>query len=92
MNTALKLLIAPFVGLALLSPSLAAAQEEEGAFSTSSTTESSYAVEFPDDDLLGSELDSNLAILRVRPASTRMILIRPRLHFVHELTKSVENF
>ena len=92
MNTALKLLVAPFVALALLSPSLAAAQEEEGAFSTSSTTESSYAVEFPDDDLLGSELDSNLAILRVRPASTRMILIRPRLHFVHELTKSVENF
>ena len=64
MNTALKLLIAPFVGLALLSPSLAAA-EEEGAFSTSSTTESSYAVEFGDDDLLGGDLDSNSAILRV---------------------------
>jgi hypothetical protein len=90
MNNALKLLIAPFVGLALLSPSLAAA-EEEGGFSTTAT-ESSYAVEFGDDDLLGGELDSNIAILRVRPASTRLLLIRPRLHFVHELTKSVENF
>jgi hypothetical protein len=91
MNNALKLLIAPFVGLALLSPSLAAAEEEEAGFSTTAT-ESSYAVEFGDDDLLGGELDSNIAILRVRPASTRLLLIRPRLHFVHELTKSVENF
>jgi hypothetical protein len=50
-----------------------------------------YAVRFDDDLAFGDGLDATTAIIRVRPPGARMVLLRPRLHFVPELTKTVEN-
>ena len=45
--------------------------------------------EFSDDDLLGGGLDPGLARIRVRPASGRVLLIRPRVSFVQRMVDSV---
>jgi len=46
---------------------------------------------FPDDPLDAVGLSERGARLRLRGTSGRVTLIRPRAHFVFELTKSVEN-
>jgi len=46
---------------------------------------------FSDDQMIGSTLSENLAILNVRPHPLRVTLIRPRASFVAELLSSCEN-
>jgi len=46
---------------------------------------------FTDDQMLGSTLSDNLAILKLRPHPPRVTLIRPRASFVAELLSSCEN-
>jgi len=51
----------------------------------------SYAYDFSDDKLLGQEGFGNVPIINVRPKGRRDQLHRPRLQFVQEMLKSVEN-
>ena len=50
-----------------------------------------YAYTFPDDGLLGIDGMGTTPIIKVRPKGPRDLLHRPRLQFVQEMLKSVEN-
>jgi hypothetical protein len=50
-----------------------------------------YAYEFPDDKLLGVDGNGTTPMIKVRNKGLREMLHRPRLHFVQEMLKSVEN-
>ena len=65
------------------------APSKKGA-ATSETAEG-YAYDFSDDPLSGNSAAANAAVIRVRRAAARRTLIRPRLNFIPELFKSVEN-
>ncbi len=45
---------------------------------------------FDSDDLAANGYDTLAATLRLRPGAVRVLLIRPRVDFVGELSKSVE--
>ena len=45
---------------------------------------------FEDDDLLAAGLGSMGAVIKVRKGAARVQLLRPRVHFVPEMLKSVE--
>jgi hypothetical protein len=49
-----------------------------------------YAYAFDDDPLAAASNGSYTAQIRVVPGGVRRTLIRPRLHFIPELLKSVE--
>jgi hypothetical protein len=51
----------------------------------------SYSVNFLDDILQAPGAGSGVPLIRVRPPSGRATLIRPRVQFVQELYKSVED-
>jgi hypothetical protein len=53
--------------------------------------ESGYGYEFSDDPLNAGGFGPNDATIRVRPRAARTTLIRPRVSFVPEMLKSVEN-
>ena len=46
---------------------------------------------FKDDSLLGKDLAGDMPILGTRPPGRKQVLQRPRIQFVQELLKSVEN-
>jgi hypothetical protein len=50
-----------------------------------------YGYEFDDEPLAAGGFGPNDATIRVRPRAARTTLIRPRIQFVDELLKSVEN-
>jgi hypothetical protein len=50
-----------------------------------------YAYEFPDDKLLTADGAGVVPMIKVRPKAKRDLLHRPRLQFVQEMLKSVEN-
>lgn len=50
-----------------------------------------YGYEFEDDPLNAGGFGPNDATIRVRPRAARTTLIRPRISFVPEMLKSVEN-
>jgi hypothetical protein len=50
-----------------------------------------YAYEFHDDKLLGTDGAGTVPMIKVRPKGKRDVLHRPRLQFVQEMLKSVEN-
>lgn len=51
----------------------------------------SYAYSFHDDPLNAAGNFANSARIKVRPQGVRRTLLRPRLHFIPEMLKSVEN-
>lgn len=53
--------------------------------------EQGYGYEFEDDPLNAGGFGPNDATIRVRPRAARTTLIRPRISFVPEMLKSVEN-
>jgi ABC-type oligopeptide transport system substrate-binding subunit len=53
--------------------------------------EEGYAYHFNDDPLTANSSAATAARIRVAPRGMRRTLIRPRLHFIPELLKSVEN-
>jgi hypothetical protein len=53
--------------------------------------DSGYGYEFSDDPLNAGGFGPNDATIRVRPTAARTTLIRPRISFVQEMLKSVEN-
>lgn len=52
--------------------------------------EKGYGYRFDDDKLVGDTLGTTPALLKIRPGPSRVTLLRPRVHFVAELLKSVE--
>lgn len=56
-----------------------------------SKKDDNYGYEFKDDILNAPGNDANIAMIKVRPMRTREILTRPRVHFIPEMLKSVEN-
>ena len=50
-----------------------------------------YGYEFDDHPLAAGGFGPNDATIRVRPRAARTTLIRPRIQFVDEMLKSVEN-
>ena len=95
MKTMLKILAAFAVTIGFSAPVMAeevdaGATDEDTTYKTQDV-DGGQAVTFKDDLLDGAGMDGNAAILRVRPQAARLVLIRPRLHFVNELLKSAES-
>jgi hypothetical protein len=86
--------IAVGVGL-LLAASTALAQAGGGAgvktMEGAGSKDSGYGYEFGDDPLAAGGFGPNDATIRVRPGPVRTTLIRPRIQFVDQMLKSVEN-
>jgi hypothetical protein len=75
------------VGLAVLASSATVFAQS----AKSSDAEGGYGYEFSDDPLNAGGFGPNDATIRVRPTAARTTLIRPRISFVQEMLKSVEN-
>jgi len=88
MDQKLKLTFAALsVGLAVLaSTATVFAQSPKSA-----DGDGGYGYEFSDDPLNAGGFGPNDATIRVRPTAARTTLIRPRISFVQEMLKSVEN-
>lgn len=54
------------------------------------TTDTGYIYDLPEDDLVGQTLSSTPPLIKIRRPSPRIMLLRPRAHFVAEMLKSVE--
>ena len=79
-------LVAVFVGVAVfLMASSAFAQRSVD------TGKDGYGYEFDDDPLAAGGFGPNDASIRVRSGPVRTTLIRPRIQFVDNMLKSVEN-
>ena len=59
--------------------------------SSGSPAKSGYVYHFDDDRLFGEEMDPCRPRFPPRPAREHMALVRPRIGFVQELLRSVEN-
>lgn len=75
------------VGIAVLASSTAAFAQAKPAEGGGE----GYGYEFSDDPLNAGGFGPNDATIRVRPTAARTTLIRPRISFVQEMLKSVEN-
>jgi hypothetical protein len=73
------------VGLAAFMASGAALAQDKGE------GKEGYGYEFDDDPLAAGGFGPSDATIRVRPRAARTTLIRPRIQFVDEMLKSVEN-
>lgn len=82
MKTKIAMAVALCAGICAVAPSAQAdpPRREEG-----------YAYEFKDDGLMGKDMIGDVPILKVRNQGRRDLLHRPRLQFVQEMLKSVEN-
>lgn len=79
-------------GLALvLMASTAFAQGVRSVDGSTEGKEKGYGYEFGDDPLAAGGFGPNDATIRVRPGPVRTTLIRPRIQFVDQMLKSVEN-
>jgi hypothetical protein len=80
------------VGLATFMVSAGAfAQDEKAGAAAGGEKGDGYGYEFDDDPLAAGGFGPNDATIRVRPRAARTTLIRPRIQFVDEMLKSVEN-
>ena len=80
------------IGLAAFMASGAAlAQDKAGAAGGDDKKGDGYGYEFDDDPLSAGGFGPNDATIRVRPRAARTTLIRPRIQFVDEMLKYVEN-
>jgi len=80
------------VGLgAFLVASVSWAQGVRTTESAKKGDDSGYGYEFDDDPLAAGGFGPNDATIRVRPGPVRTTLIRPRISFVDNMLKSVEN-
>lgn len=75
----MKKTILIIIASTLLASPAAAQDEEKG-----------YGYIFDDDPLTGLGHGSTAATIRVRSQGVRQMLLRPRVHFIPELLKSVE--
>ena len=82
MKTKIAVALAFCVGICAVAPSAHADPPKK---------EDGYAYKFDDDSLLSKEGNGNVAMIPVRNKGRRDLLHRPRLQFVQEMLKSVEN-
>jgi hypothetical protein len=75
---------------AFMATGAALAQDKAGAAGGGDKADG-YGYEFDDDPLSAGGFGPNDATIRVRPRAARTTLIRPRIQFVDEMLKSVEN-
>lgn len=86
MRIAMRVAVSGSVLVALaLSAGMASAQVKE------SKSDDGYGYQFDDDPLNAGGFGPNDATIRVRAKAARTTLIRPRISFVPEMLKSVEN-
>jgi len=86
MRNGKRLAVCGGVGVALLlMAGLSSAQVKE------SKSDDGYGYQFDDDPLNAGGFGPNDATIRVRAKAARTTLIRPRISFVPEMLKSVEN-
>ncbi len=69
---------------------LSAAAEEPARSEAKPAQNGNYSYDFEDDKLLADSLAASGSLIRVRTGAARVMLMRPRLHFVPELLKSAE--
>ncbi len=93
-----RLFVAVLTGLALLaiaSSSFAQAPAAGGGVRAvegeAKSKDQGYGYEFADDPLAAGGFGPNDATIRVRQGPVRVTLIRPRISFVDQMLKSVEN-
>ena len=79
------------VGLAAFMASGAALAQDKAGAAAGDKGGDGYGYEFDDDPLAAGGFGPNDATIRVRPRAARTTLIRPRIQFVDEMLKSVEN-
>lgn len=86
MRNGMRLAVCSGLGVALLLVAgLSSAQVKE------SKSDDGYGYQFDDDPLNAGGFGPNDATIRVRARAARTTLIRPRISFVPEMLKSVEN-
>jgi len=86
MRNGMRLAVCGSLGAALLFVAgLSSAQVKE------SKSDDGYGYQFDDDPLNAGGFGPNDATIRVRARAARTTLIRPRISFVPEMLKSVEN-
>jgi len=86
MRSGMRLAVCGGLGAALLLVAgLSSAQVKE------SKSDDGYGYQFDDDPLNAGGFGPNDATIRVRARAARTTLIRPRISFVPEMLKSVEN-
>lgn len=83
MKTKIAVALALFVGFCTVAPSAHA--------ETTKPNKGDTIYEFGDDSLLGKDIAGNVPIIAPRGKGRRDVLHRPRLNFVQEMLKSVEN-
>jgi hypothetical protein len=83
----------PQPGAPAAAPAAAPAGAKPGGRANATLTkkDENYNYEFTDDPLAAGGLSPNDATIRVRPGPVRSTLIKPRISFVPEMLKSVEN-
>ena len=86
MRNGMRMAVCSGLGMALLLVAgLSSAQVKE------SKSDDGYGYQFDDDPLNAGGFGPNDATIRVRARAARTTLIRPRISFVPEMLKSVEN-
>ncbi len=82
MKTKMSMAVAVAVGLCTVASS---------AWADPPKKEEGYTYDFKDDKLLGTDIVGGLPMIHVRNKGRRDLLHRPRVQFVQEMLKSVEN-
>ncbi len=82
MKTKIAAALALFVGICAAAPS---------AYADPPKRDNGYEYKFEDDSMLGKDLGANTPVISTRPPARRSVLHRPRIQFVQEMLKSVEN-
>jgi hypothetical protein len=82
MKTKIAAALALFATMTMVAPSALAEEPKK---------EGSYAYTFTDDNLLGKDMAGNVPMIKVGKPARRDRLHRPRVQFVQEMLKSVEN-
>jgi hypothetical protein len=83
MKTKIAAALAVCAGLCAVAPSAHAEPPKKDS--------KDYAYNFEDDKLLGKDMVGNTPMITMRGKGRRDILHRPRIQFVQEMLKSVEN-
>jgi hypothetical protein len=82
MKTKIAVALGVCAGLLAVAPSALAETPKDGK---------GYAYNFEDDKLLGKDMVGNTPSITMRPKAGKGLLHRPRIQFVQEMLKSVEN-
>jgi len=88
----IRKLLAVFASTAVLTLTASAfADGSKGPGYTESKDQAGQVVKFTDDPLDGAGMKGTIPIIHIVGGGQRLQLMRPRVNFVSELTKSVEN-